>query len=502
LSTYALATPLAPGARLPLEFELAYAPKGLFGLGQDLPVVANGTFFNNSLLPHIGYQRAVELRDPRDRKKHGLPAQERALPRDDPKGLANNYIGSDADWVTFDAVISTAPDQTAVAPGILEKEWKAKGRRYFHYKMDKPILNFYAFQSARYAVKHDWWQDAGIEIYYHPGHEFNLDRMNKGVKASLEYYTKNFSPYQHRILRIVEFPRYASFAQSYPNTIPYSEAMGFVAKVDDRNPKDVDFPFYVTAHEVAHQWWAHQLVGGNTRGATVLSETLSEYSALMVMKKQFGPDRMRRFLRYDLDRYLLGRALENSKELPLADNENQDYIHYRKGSLAMYQLQDILGEDKVNAVLRNLLQQYAYHTAPYPSVTVLVEGLRKITPPDQAYLIDDLFNAIVLHDNRALSATMRKLPNGKYEVAIKVHASKLRADELGAEKEVPIADLIDIGVDDKDGNSLLRERKLITRKESTYLVVVSGRPAKAGIDPDNKLIDRKPDDNMIAVEAE
>ena len=497
---YTLSTPLAPGARMPLEFELSYAPKGILGLGQDTPVVANGTFFNNTVLPHIGYQRQAELTDPRDRKRHGLPAQERALPRDDPKGLANNYLGNDADWVTFDATISTSADQIAVAPGSLEKEWKAKGRRYFHYKMDKPILNFYAFQSARYAVKHDWWQDVGIEIYYHPGHEYNLDRMAKGVKDALDYYSKNYSPYQHKVVRIVEFPRYAGFAQSFPNTIPYSESVGFIAKVDDKNPKDIDYPYYITAHEVAHQWWAHQLVGGDTRGATVLSETLSEYSALMVMKKQFGPDKMRRFLRYDLNQYLLGRALENKKELPLADNENQPYIHYRKGSLAMYQLQDILGEDKVNAVLKGLLAKHAFNTAPYPSVTVLVDALRRIAPPEQAYLIDDLFNAIVLHDNRALSATARKRADGKYEVTLKVHASKLRADELGAEKEVPIRDLIDVGVDDKDGNSLLRERKLITQKEGSYTLVVSGRPAKAGIDPDNKLIDRKPNDNMVAVE--
>jgi aminopeptidase N len=211
---------------------------------------------------------------------------------------------------------------------------------------------------------------------------------------------------------------------------------------------------------------------------------------------------MRRFLRYDLNHYLMGRAIENKKELPLADNENQDYIHYRKGSLAMYLLQDILGEEKINAVLKDLLAQYAFHNAPYPSVTVLVDGLRKITPPDQAYLIDDLFNAIVLYDNRALSASARKRPDGKYEVTLKVHASKLRADELGAEKEVPLRDLIDVGIDDKDGNSLLRERKLITQKESTYSLVTSGRPAKAGVDPDNKLIDRKPDDNMIPVEME
>jgi hypothetical protein len=166
----------------------------------------------------------------------------------------------------------------------------------------------------------------------------------------------------------------------------------------------------------------------------------------------------------------------------------------------MYQLQDILGEDKVNAVLKSLLVKHAFNTAPYPSVTVLVDALRRIAPPEQAYLIDDLFNSIVLHDNRALSATARKRPDGKYEVTLKVHASKLRADGLGAEKEVPIHDLIDVGVDDKDGNSLLRERKLVTQKEGSYTLVVNGRPAKAGIDPDNKLIDRKPDDNMIAVE--
>ncbi|HEY1149831.1 MAG TPA: M1 family aminopeptidase [Pseudoduganella sp.] len=498
--SYRLDKPLAPGERLAMEFNVAYAPHGILGLGKDTPVLGNGTFFQSTMLPHIGYQRHAELTDPRDRKKHGLPTQERSLPRDDPKGLADNYASSDADWVNFDAVVSTAPDQTAIAPGKLVKDWRAKGRHYFHYKMDRPILNFYAFQSARYAVKHDWWQDVGIEIYYQPGHEYNLDRMVKGVKESLEYYTRNFSPYQHKIVRIVEFPRYEKFAQSFPNTIPYSESMGFIAKVDDKNPKDIDYPFYVTAHEVAHQWWAHQLIGGNTRGATVLSETLAEYSALMVMKKNFGPARMRRFLRYDLNNYLWGRALENKKELPLADNENQGYIHYHKGSLAMYQLADIVGEERINTLLASLLQQYAFHSAPYPSVSVLVEGLRKLVPPAQAYLIEDLFETITLHDNRALSAVAHKQADGKYEVMLTVHSAKLRADELGAEKEVPVHDLIDIGVDDKDGNALVRERKLIDRRENVFKLVVNTRPGKAGIDPDNKLIDRKPDDNMVTVE--
>jgi ABC-2 type transport system permease protein len=499
--SFRLAQPLAPGARLALDFELDFAPKGILGLGGDTPVIGNGTFFNNAILPHIGYQRQAELSDPRDRKKHGLPPRERALPRDDPQGLANNYVSNDADWVGFDATVSTSPDQIAIAPGTLEKEWTAQGRRYFHYRMAQPILNFYAFQSARYAVRHERWQDVAIDLYYQPGHEYNLDRMVNGVRDSLDYYTRNFGPYQHKVLRIVEFPRYAAFAQSFPNTIPFSESLGFIAKVDDRNPKDIDYPFYVTAHEVAHQWWAHQLIGGNTRGATVLSETLAEYSALMVMKHTVGAGKMRRFLRYDLDMYLMGRAMETKKELPLADNEDQAYIHYRKGSLAMYQLQDVLGEDKVNQVLHQILTQHALQGPPYPGVSVLIDGLRAITPPDQAYLIADLFDSIVLYENRALSATAQARPDGKFDLTLTVYANKLHADELGNEKEVPLRDWIDIGADDKAGNSLIRVRKLVDRHDNTYRLVVNARPASAGIDPDNKLIDRKPGDNMMAVEV-
>jgi ABC-type Na+ transport system ATPase subunit NatA len=36
--------------------------------------------------------------------------------------------------------------------------------------------------------------------------------------------TANFGPYQFRQVRILEFPRYETFAMSLPNTIPYSEA--------------------------------------------------------------------------------------------------------------------------------------------------------------------------------------------------------------------------------------------------------------------------------------
>ena len=498
--SYSLKQALQPGESMKFDFDLSVDPKTVFGMSKNTTVLFNGTFFNSQLTPHIGYQPRIELNDDKDRRKHGLKEKERIAKRDDVEALQNNYISNDADLIRFDATVSTSADQMAIAPGAFDREWTKDGRRYFHYALNKPIWNFYSFQSGKFDVKKAKWNDVDIEIDYQHGHEYNLDRMIKGVQESLDYYTKNFSPYQHKMVRIIEFPRYQSFAQAFPNTIPFSESIGFIAKVDDKDPKDLDYPFYVTAHEVAHQWWAHQVLAGNTQGETVLSETLAQYSALMVMKHHYGEAKMRRFLKFELDRYLMGRGQERKKELPLALNENQQYLHYAKGSLVMYLLQDQIGEEKVNAALHDVVTKYAYKGPPYPTSRVLVDAIRQVTPADKQTLIDDLFDSIILFENRALSASAKPVGNGHYEVTVQVASAKYKADELGAEKEVPLHEWIDIGVDDKEGNPLLRERHYIDRKTLTFTLLVKGEPAKAGIDPDNKYIDRTPDDNMIKVD--
>ena len=170
-----------------------------------------------------------------------------------------------------------------------------------------------------------------------------------------------------RDYHVLEFPRYARFAQSFPNTIPFSESIGFIAKLDEEDEEAIDYVFYVTAHEVAHQWWAHQVIGGFMQGATVMSETMSQYSALMVMEKEYGAEKMRRFLKYELDAYLRGRGGELIEELPLLFVENQPYIHYRKGSLIMYALKDYIGEPVLNAALKRYVEAVKFQQPPYTS---------------------------------------------------------------------------------------------------------------------------------------
>ena len=521
--TFSLSEPLLPGAICDLVFSLSYESRGFRNRSDDTMVVGNGTFLNSQVLPSIGYLPNREISDDRTRRKHHFEPKERMAEAADIEARANNYISHDADWVTLDATVSTNADQIAIIPGYLQREWVEGSKRFFHYRTEGRILHFFSVLSARYEVRRDQWrgrvafgkpdvtplsgaqaataeeQDVSIEIYYQRGHEYNLDRMIAAIKDSLDYFTVHFSPYQHRQVRIVEFPRYSQFAQSFPNTIPFSESIGFIARVDPDDPESIDYPYYVTAHEIAHQWWAHQVIGGNVRGSTMLSESFAQYSALMVMKRKFGAPHMRRFLKFELDRYLIGRGIERKKELPLAHNENQGYVHYNKGSLVMYALQDYLGEDVVNRALAEFIQAVGYQEPPYTNSLEFLNQLRRVTPPDMQYLIVDLFETITLFDNRTKSATYSQTSSGDYEVTMEVETRKMRADEQGVETDVAIDDWIDVGVLDAKGDVLALEKRRVTQPTETFTLTVKELPVKAGIDPLHKLIDRRPDDNTARV---
>lgn len=498
--------PLAPGEELDISFDLGVHHEGFVNNNADRRLVANGSFFNSfDFFPAIGYQRGRELNDPNDRRKQGLEPLQRMPKIDDENARAGNYLTRQSDWLDFETVVSTSPDQIALAPGYLQREWTENGRRYFHYKMDAPILGFWAYLSADWKVEKDRWNDVAIEVYYHPDHPYNVARMIDAVKKSLDYFTREFGPYQHRQVRIVEFPRYARFAQSFPNTIPFSESIGFIARLDEDDEEPIDYVFYVTAHEVAHQWWAHQVIGANVQGATVLSETMSQYSALMVMEEEYGADQMRRFLKYEMDNYLSSRGGELLEELPLMLVENQGYIHYRKGSVVMYALKDYVGEENLNDAIRRYAEQVRFQEPPYTTTKEFLSYLEETVPPRYAGLLDDLFRDITLYENRVEEATWHRREDGKYLVRLEVDAQKLRADGEGAETEVPMDTWVDVAVFGEESEGAPPEGAVLAMEKHRVTgpgvieMVVDEEPRRAGIDPYNKLIDRNPENNVVKV---
>jgi hypothetical protein len=504
---YALEQPLAPGDKMQLTFNVGWTSHGFRDGNEKAELAYNGTFFDSGYFPSIGYSPTNELDDPRRRREEHLGALEELAPRGDATQSLYNIFLKDSDWITYHTVVSTSSNQIAIAPGYLKRQWQKDGRNFYEYDMGSTkILDFYAYLSGHYDVRREQYKGTNLEVYYTPGHEYDIDDMLASSKAGLDYYQTSFSPYQFAQFRIMEFPRYRTFAQSFSNTIPYSEGIGFIGRIKKKN--DIDFTYFVTAHELGHQWWAHQLIGANVQGSNMMSETLAEYSALMVMQHKYGRDKMHLFLRHELDQYLRGRSGEVRREPPLALVQREPYVWYQKGGQIMYTLADYIGEDKVNLALHNFLMQYRYANAdttqsvPFPDTRQLVAALRAQTPPDMQYLVDDGFESIVLYDNKAETAVVTPTTDHKFKVTLTVHARKVKADGNGNESPMALNDYIEIGVfKGKKGEEqpLYLEKKKVSQEQNTFEITVDEMPTMAGIDPYNKLVDRIADDNMIEV---
>jgi len=504
---YTLGRPLEPGQRLQLGFKTVLHERGFVNSRPLTRIVDNGTFLNNGeITPGIGITRAMFLQDRNKRRKHGLPPELRPPTLEDETGRAGHDLRHDSDWVVADLTVTTDADQTPVAPGYVLSDVTREGRRTVRFKPDAPLMHFFSIQSARYEIARDKLGDIELAVYHHPGHGQNVARMLEAMKLSLQTFSEAFSPYQFRQARILEFPSYADFAQSFANTIPYSENLGFLSQLAD--PDKIDVVTYITAHEIAHQWWGHQVVSSRQQGGTFIIESLSQYSALLVMEKLYGPEHMRRFLKYELDRYLRSRGSDVLGELPLARVENQQYIHYQKGALALWWLKEVMGAPALNRALSAFVREFAFKPAPYPNSLDLLRHIRREAGPAHQELITDLFEKITLVDAKALEPKAVQRPDGRWDVTFTAQARKLHADSKGVETEAPLEEPFDIGVfaaePGKKGfasaDVLLMERRTLRSGSQEVKVTVDRKPSFVGVDPYNKRIDRNSDDNLMRIQ--
>ena len=500
---YSLGNAVKPGESMRMNFELRFAPRGFTNSGRNPSVVGNGSWIQHRAeqahsqrqwLPFVGYQTSRELDNEGLRRQHGLPARPSIRPLED---VSARQARQGREKLTLETIVGTDADQVGVAPGALLRSWTENGRRYFHYATDAPISNSYAIYSARYATHKARWRDVEIEILHHPPHTQNLERMLRGVRASLDYHTRHYGPYPHKQLRLVEYPSSGRGLglTSFPGLVEYSEAFALVRPEDD--PREIDFPFAIMGHEMGHQWWGHQLVPALVEGAPVLSESLAWYSAMLVIEETLGRDHLQRLLDVMRREYM---APHQTREVPLLRTFDR-LDAYRTGPFAMYALREAVGAERVNGALRTMLEKFDPNGPPYPTSLDLYAELRAVTPPAMHYLLKDLFEEVTFWDLRTKKVDAQPAGNGTYRVTLQIEAQKLKADALGKEKPVPMNDAIEVAVFDAKGNPLYRQPLRIHSGMQTITVVVPGSPARAGVDPDHELLDREPDDNVIEAEG-
>ena len=502
---YRLSNPMQPGEVRRLGFHTRRHQRGFRAAATEASIARNGSNFDTlKLTPRIGMNDIGLIEDPASRRRLGLPVRA-PLPRLEDTAATRVTPNGDGGWTTADITVSTDADQRAVAPGRKVLDRLEGGRRVARFVSTTPIKNLFTITSAHYAMRSARRDGVDYSVHYHPAHHWNVDRMLRAMQASMAYYTDAFGPYPFDHVRVVERPTEGG-GQAFPGAVAISEG---IFAMDLRDPGELDMVTMLISHELAHQWWGQQVLGARMQGASLLYESLAQYSALMVMKRLNGDAQIRRLLRFQLDRYLAGRRTEVVPEQPLIRTGlDSDHLNYGKGALALYLLQERMGEDVVNRVLRRYVAQYRFTTAPYPRSTDLIAMLRaEASTADQQALITDLFEQITLYDLKVDSTTATRRTDRRWDVSVAVTARKLYADGQGRQREAALDEAIDVGLftAPPDGKVLRAqdvvrvERRRLKSGRQLVRFVTDRRPTIASVDPYLLHIDRNLGDNSAEV---
>lgn len=498
---YRLAEPLNPGEKIVLTFDLEARTIGFTETNPKNELAYNGTclFLSggwgpNEYFPGIGYNRLNEIDSKFDRKKYGLPERPEYPP------LEEEEIKWNFSQPTYDAIISTDSSQTVVSNGNLIQHWRDNNRNYFHYKTDVPMKNEISIVAGEYEVMAEEQDGILVEVYYYKEHPWNISRIIKGMKSSLNYCSSNFCKYPYSSFRIVEIPSYYGFgARSQPSMVVWTENTVFIDNLED--PGTNDQTFGIAAHEITHNWWPYVVVPSFAEGCELTTEAICQYVWIMCLEKEYGKKMARKQLREVMDDYLRGRKNDTEGERTLVRQFMRYYITYAKSMVAMYALQDYIGEKNVNKALKTIINRYGHKENSYINSLDVISAFKKNTPDSLQYIITDLFETITLHDNQVLSADYKVLDGGKYQVSLQVSSHKFRADSDGKQTEIPVKDYIYIGVLGQDDEELHLKKYKFTSNIQKFDITVDQKPVQAGIDPYLILIDRNRDDNMMKVIA-
>jgi ABC-2 type transport system permease protein len=506
---YKLQKPLASGDSIVLEVNSSLYPNGFSNDLFSANILRNGTFIGSGL-PGLGYDDDDEIYSPYVRKKNGLPPKEEEdVAQNDPQGMSTLKAGKSADLMNFDITISTTGDQTAIAPGDLQDQWKKDSRNYFHYVKSQPgLYNPFGIISARYAVKKDSVQldhKVSINIYFDPEHNANINRFMQAYKDALPYYSVAYGSYPSRNISLIETSIYGPWETSMTSMATLKERNSWDA--DFTRPDQYDYLYSNTTRLLAQQWWRFQVAPNNTVGSLVIPEGLSSYDALVMAEKRYGKNNIKSILQDQVWVYLFVRPRLEHKEHPLI-KANEWFEWSGKAALVLYGLRDLIGEDSMNVALREFRSAYAFKTdPPFAGANNLFEYLQKHVPDSLQYYLTDTWQKITLYDNKVVEAKAEPTANkDEYKVTLKVDVSKVWIDDKGNDIAAKsMNDYMDIGIfasdsKSKEGrqltNPLYLSKYKFTSGQHILQIIVKGKPVRVGIDPYAKLIDRQPNDNM------
>ncbi|MDX1996576.1 MAG: M1 family aminopeptidase [Thermoanaerobaculia bacterium] len=443
LHVLALPAPLPPGGTCRVGFRFrSHVPAGFSRGGGEVAafIRPSGVLLDTlepTFLPALGFldDRGV---DPRDRP----------VPRPAPAEFWRAELPPVAGGAAFTSRLEiTAPAELTVnSVGDRGAETTVGNRRTVVWESRHPV-RFLSVVAGRW-VEH---RGGAAAVFHHPRHGDHADEILTALDAAHRHYSAWFGPYPWRELTLSEHPDHITRAKGFPSHLPFSEGLGFLSR-DETVP---GLPTLVTAHEAAHQWWAHLLTPGRGPGADLLIEGLAHYSTLLLLEAEHGPAAAADFARTIEARYTDTRRVDAERPLlaiPEITSATDETAVYDKGAWVFRMLEHEIGRERLLAGLRLLVERFGTRQGQTDHATVwdLLELLRPEAPDPERFqaFVDQWLERVVLPELQwrdiavtpngntwTLTATLENVGTGT--VAIDIAA-------LGATTEQRVAQIVEL----------------------------------------------------------
>ncbi len=194
-----------------------------------------------------------------------------------------------------------------------------------------------------------------VNSYFYPQHAWGGGRALEVAVDAMSAFSELFGPYPYTELDVVETPNHLG-GMEYSGLVVVEDGLYTGGGVE-----------WLTAHEVAHQWWM-VVVGNDQIDEPWLDEALTQYSTMLYYEQVYGKDRAQAILRGEFERSYQS-VLRQGRDMP-AGLSSEEYppdlywdLVYDKGALYFHELREAVGDEAFFEILQTYYRNHRYEIA-------------------------------------------------------------------------------------------------------------------------------------------
>jgi hypothetical protein len=397
-----------------------------------------------------------------------------------------------ADFGTYHVSITVPPQYVVGATGYLvEKRDDPDSSITFIFHAED-VHDFAWAASPNYRISKRTADGIELSFFYKAEHQESVARIMDYAEFALGFYGSIFGDYHYHHFTMVDTKvGLAGGAMEYPTLITVSPS---------RLPqKKIRSDALTVFHEIAHQWW-YGMVASNEFEEAWLDEGFAVYSERRALEEKFGKEAkiidMWGLKVSDLDHARFGNLLDLQSD-PVVRNSWEfrnfpSYLSrvYFKASLVLETLQNYLGQEKMDQVLKEYFRQYKFK---HPTTRDFIGVVNDVTEEDFTSFFEQLLFGTGYCDYEV--ASIESVPieteEGKGGFTTEVQLRRL------GEVVIPM----DVEIQLEDGQKI---REFWEGKERWYKIKqkTNAKIRSAMIDPDEKnVLDINFNNNSLRAES-